>query len=146
MLLASMLLSTSALAAPPIRNGGNLGFGLGGGTLVSGIDMKYWFNPEMSFQATAGWYDLSRGFDTVVIGLDADVLFELPPLTQSESLDIVLALGPGAIGASGGGVDLIGANLVVALTFNIDAVPMDLSIDYRPTIFFIDENNHFPRF
>lgn len=139
MMLASLLLSNTALAAPPIRNGGNVGFGVGGGTMVSGLDMKYWFNPETSFQATAGWYDLGRGFDDIVIGLDVDFLLEIPPITRSEDLDIGFAIGVGGIGASGGGVDLVGANVIAALTFNIDAVPFDISLDYRPTVFFIDE-------
>ncbi|MEZ4319323.1 MAG: hypothetical protein R3F61_17550 [Myxococcota bacterium] len=140
--LAALALGAPAMAAPPIRNGGNLGLGLGATTSIVGLDTKYWMNPNLSFQALLGVYDIGRGFDDLALGVDADVLVEVPLVDADDAFDLGLALGAGGVFASGANADLdlvAGANLVVGIEGNIDAVPLDVVIDYRPTIWLLDD-------
>lgn len=130
-----------AEAAPPIRNGGNVGLGLGVGTLTAGLDIKYWFNPYSSFQTTIGIYG-PRTFDpdALVLGADLDFLIEPPAFVKTEGFDLGMNIGLGATVATGfEALDIVGAHPVVGLAFHIDAVPIDVVIDYRPTLFIVDE-------
>jgi len=137
---ALLLASSPASAAPPIRNGGNIGLGLGATTQIVGLDTKYWMNESMSFQMVLGSYGLLGGLDPLVLGVDADLLLELPSLYDSDDFDLGVNAGVGGIFASSLDVDMVGgANLIVGIEANIDAVPLDVGLDYRPAIFFLDD-------
>lgn len=139
--LTALTVAGTAQAAPPIRNGGNVGIGLGVGTSVAGLDIKYWFNEYTSFQTTLGVYGpLTFDPDALLLGGDADFLLELPPFAKSESFDLGMNLGLGGTFATGfEALDIVGVHPVVGLAFHIDAVPIDVVVDYRPQFFIVDE-------
>ncbi len=133
------VLPSTAEAAPPIRNGGNIGLGVGATTDFAGLDIKYWIDQKISVQAVIGFHDLQGGVDPITVGIDGDVLYEIPFVTGEGEVDVGMYIGMGGIFASAGGADYVGANVVIGPELNIDAVPIDIAIDYRPGLFFIDE-------
>ena len=140
MVVLIALSTGTAHAAPPIRNGGNIGFGVGATTYAAGLDLKYWTGPSMSVQAVVGLYDPIRfDADALSFGTDADVLWELPSFTQTDDFDFGMDLGLGGVFGFTPDFDLAaGANLVVGFNFHIDAVPLDIVLDYRPTVMLLD--------
>ncbi|MCB9673748.1 MAG: hypothetical protein H6737_01450 [Alphaproteobacteria bacterium] len=139
--LGLLAMAAPAFGAPPIRNGGNIGLGLGATPHVMGLDVKYWMNPNLSAQAVIGLYELQGGLDPVRVGIDGDVLYEIAFVKGNETFDFGMNLGIGGLyGMDFEAPSLVaGGNLVVGLEGNIDAVPLDLSIDYRPTVFLYDD-------
>lgn len=143
-LLAVMLATlgaADALAAPPIRNGGNLGVGLGVGTTTAGLDIKYWFNPYSSFQTTLGLFSpLTFDPDALVLGGDLDFLVEPPAFVKTDGFDLGMNVGAGGTFATGfEALDIVGVHPIVGLAFHIDAVPLDVVVDYRPQFYIVDE-------
>jgi hypothetical protein len=141
---ALLALPSSAAAAPPIRNGGNIGLGLGATTDIVGLDLKYWTNRRISVQGVFGVHDLQGGLSPVTLGVDGDLLYEIPFASSDGEVDFGMYFGVGgiwAIDVEDPGLDYLGANLVVGPELNIDAVPIDIGIDYRPALFFVDELN-----
>jgi hypothetical protein len=146
-----LLLSTSAFAGMPIKQGGNFGIGLGVGTTAAPISMKYFLDSATSIQGNVGWW---RGgfygcrhyrdrrycdgyFRDDAIGLGADFLFEGQPLAGNENVTLSWEIGGGAgIGVGDPGFGLAAA-FVTGLQLNIHAVPLDLVLEYRPGLYFV---------
>lgn len=133
-LLAAVLgltLSTTAAAAPH-RAGGYTGIGLGGGTSTSGISAKHFLNDRNAVQGVVGAWGGWSG----TLGLSGDYLYEMPPLATGEALTVAWNVGPGV------GLGLIpqtdqvalAGNAVVGLELAVVPFPMDVVLEYRPTV------------
>ncbi|TNE86265.1 MAG: hypothetical protein EP330_21220 [Deltaproteobacteria bacterium] len=127
------LASSTAAAGEPIRSSGNFGLGIGSGTHSSGLSMKYYAADNHAFQGVVGWWGLGRGADNDGIGASFDYLIEGPALAHGDGLEIGWNIGPGVntVITDNKGAAL-GVNGVLGLEFNIDPVPLDVVLEYRP--------------
>ncbi len=133
-LLATVLgltLSTAAAAAPH-RNAGYTGLGLGGGTATSGLSAKHFINSRNAVQGVVGAWGGWEG----TLGLSGDYLYEMPPLATEQGLTVAWNVGPGV------GLGLIpqtdqvalAGNAVLGLELAVVPFPMDIVLEYRPTV------------
>lgn len=136
-----LVMSPTVLADPePVRQPGNFGLGLGGGTSTAGISMKYFMSSSMAVQGVvgAGYGNSGRGngpgdWDGG-FGAGADLLFEMPAFHESQDLELAWNAGPGvglwimddwaALAVSG----------VLGFEFNVSALPIDIVLEYRPRL------------
>ncbi len=127
---AVLLVSTSstAFADAPIRQGGNFGIGLGNGTSATGLSAKYFLSGSQALQGTLG---VHLGGD--YLGVGADYLWEMPEFVQSSPANLGWNLGAGAGLGLGSGI-YFGASFIAGLEFNFNPVPIDLVLEYRPTV------------
>ena len=130
-LLLTLTCSTSALANSPVRQPGNLGVGLAGGYGVSGLSLKY-FGASQSLQGTVG---VNLRYD--YIGLSADYLIELTPFAESDVVDLAPAVGLGAFAGLGDRSVNLGVSAVGGLEFLLVPVPIDLVIEWRPSLLIV---------
>jgi hypothetical protein len=136
-------LSTSdAHAFGEARRG--FGVGIGSGTIANGLSVKMMAGPG-AFQWVAGFWggggagDRFRRIDGVAGSLD--YLFEMPSLARSQYFTVDWAFG------FGGGVGVptfngqvgAAASGIAGIEFNFTAVPLDLTIEYRPTVAIIPD-------
>jgi hypothetical protein len=133
--LALATLPGLAHAGADHRRAGKFGIGLGGGTNTGGVSAKYWMGDSTALQLVAGGYG-KWGSGSSGLGLNADYLLEMPALTEAGPVEIAWNVGAGA------GVGLFPAADVVAiqgagvagLEFALIPVPLDITLEYRPTI------------
>jgi hypothetical protein len=145
-LLLAALTSPATVTAEPVRRVGHWGLGLGAGTFATGLSTKYFFEREMSVQGNLGWwrgpYYCFRGRcygggDS--LALSADLLFERPSFAGNDKVSVAWALG--------GGVGLgledefnnfgLGVSFVIGIEVNVDVVPIDIAVEYRPGLGFL---------
>ena len=137
------LISTSdAFAFGAARRG--FGVGLGSGTIANGVSVKIMAGPG-AFQGVAGFWGGGGAKDRFVhvdgIAGSLDYLFEMPTLASSQYFTVDWAFG------FGGGVGVptfdgrvgAAASGIAGIEFNFTAVPLDLTIEYRPTIAIIPD-------
>ncbi len=129
-------------AASPRRSG--FGIGIGSGTIASGLSLKIPRGAH-AFQVVAGFWgggDLDERFDSPNgVAASFDFLFEMPTLARSAyfTIDWSFGLGGGVgvpefdrkLGLAGAGV--------AGLEFNFTRVPLDLTVEYRPTLEILPE-------
>jgi len=127
-----LLLPLSASAASPVRGGGHMGVGLGGGLGVSGVSGKYYLADGHAVQAIVGGWTSSAGGGFAV---GADYLLEMPILTSEDPFDIGWNLGAGASVGAGDLFDFAAVSGIVGVEFNFTPVPIDLVFEYRPGMF-----------
>jgi len=134
--------SADAHAFGEARRG--FGVGLGSGTIANGLSVKMMAGPG-AFQWVAGFWggggagDRFRHIDGVAGSLD--YLFEMPSLARSPYFTVDWAFG------FGGGVGVptfngqvgAAASGIAGIEFNFTTVPLDLTIEYRPTIAIIPD-------
>lgn len=144
-----------ASAAQPIKQAGNFGLGLGVGTTAAPVSMKYFLSSDLSIQANAGWWrgwwggygcrnvdDRYRdyhcgGYYRNALGLGADLLFEGGRLAGNDDFSLSWEIG-GGVGLGLGNVGFgLAAAFVTGLQANIDMIPLDVVIEYRPAIFLV---------
>jgi len=138
--------------AKPIREGGHWGIGFGGGNGPSGISFKYFFSKALALQAVAGGYGWNDGgwtdsddFGNSGIGVEADLLFELPTIvTAGDVMELGWAVGPGVWFAAGPDDFWFGVAGSLGLEFNFIPVPIDLVLEYKPTFKFVDTPGFHP--
>jgi hypothetical protein len=136
LLLCAVVAAAPATArAESIRSGGMFGIGLGGGTSTTGVSMKYWMSNSQALQGVIGIWGLGRDHGTVV-ALSGDYLFELPSLTRNSVIDLGWNIGVGPF-LGIGDATWLGASGVLGLEFNFVAVPIDITIEYRPGLLII---------
>lgn len=132
--LALTSIASTASAGAPIRQGGNFGIGLGGGTVNSGLSLKYFTTSSQSLQGTIG-FNLRADY----IGATVDYLFEMPTLVSSSVVDIGWAIGPGVgIGVSDN-FFLAAVSAAPGLEFNFNPIPIDLVLEWRPTVVIVPD-------
>lgn len=129
LILFGTLLTTTAQAGSP---GGPFGLGLSGGTQVNGLSGKYYMGGT-ALQGTVGIQGLGNdGGDH--IGLTLDYLLEQPDLASTDPVNIAWNFGVG--GALGLGDNYLGLGVagIAGLEFNFNPVPIDVVLEYRPTL------------
>jgi hypothetical protein len=118
------------------------GIGLGMGTGASGVSGKLMAGPG-AFQGVIGVWGSGNGegryarFDGVALSLD--YLFEMPTLVSSQyfNVDWDFGLGGGVGVATGGGTPGVAAAGIAGLEFNFTRAPVDIALEYRPTVGFL---------
>jgi hypothetical protein len=113
--------ATPAHAKGGVRDPGNVGIGIGAGTLASGLSLKY-FQGDTALQGNIGINAANRSRSNDWLSLGFDYLFEQPSLTGDTDYWI--------LGVSG----------VAGLEFLFNAVPIDFVIEYRPSIYLFDDS------
>ena len=116
-----------------------LGVGIGSGTIANGLSVKVMAGPG-AFQGVAGFWggggarDRFGRVDGVAGSLD--YLFEMPSLARSQYFTVDWAFGVGA----GIGVPTFNGKLgaaasgIAGLEFNFTTIPLDLTLEFRPTV------------
>ena len=118
------------------------GIGLGMGTGVAGISAKLMAGPG-AFQAVAGVWGNGSGEGRYVhidgVAFSLDYLFEMPTLASSPYFDVAwdFGLGGGVGVATGGGTPGVAAAAIAGLEFNFTRAPVDVALEYRPSIGFL---------
>ncbi len=130
--------------ANPIRSAGSWGIGFGGGSRVSGISAKYFASNTIAIQGVVGAWGYNRAYGPywpagstyrTGVGFNVDLLFELPTIaTAGDVMELGWSVGPGVLLGIGEPF-AVGAMGVLGLEFNFIPVPIDLVIEYRPTLY-----------
>jgi len=138
LLLALTLAPSRAHAWGSPRNGFGLGIGSGTGTPL-GVSGKLMAGPG-AFQGVVGFWGGGNGFHQYGhidgVALSLDYLFEMPTLVSSQYFNIDWDFGfGGGVGIPTGGGDVgIGASAIAGLEFNFTRAPVDVALEYRPSI------------
>ncbi|MFT5585105.1 MAG: hypothetical protein ACI9VR_002693 [Cognaticolwellia sp.] len=128
-LMGFLALPSVAEAASPVRSQGNFGIGLGSGYRHSGISMKYFAGDTHSLQGVVGTY----GYDGS-LGLSGSYLYEMPTIIgDNTGLELGWAVGGGPSIGLGDNFLALGAHGVIGLEFNIQPVPIDIVLEYKPS-------------
>lgn len=129
--LGALLVSTSAQAGTPVRSGGNLGLGLGGGYWFNGLSGKYYMSDRMAVQGVLGAYGIGLpGYGG--LGLTADYLWEMPAIMQGSVLEVAWSAGLGPSVGVGDQWVALGAHGTLGLELNFQKVPIDVALEYKP--------------
>jgi hypothetical protein len=131
------LTAQTASAANTVREEGNVGLGLQGGSrMVSGFSLKYFLDNDLALEGTLGSFRYG-GF-----GISGAVLFEMPPLAEDEDFDVAWNLGPAvAFGTYHyGGFDSYSYNVVaitavLGLEMDLNDIPLDIVLEWRPGLY-----------
>lgn len=115
------------------REPGHLGIGLGVSTRTSGVSLKYTADPAFSIQGVVGIDSGAYNERGGTLALAASALFEMPAIYENDDFELGWALGAGPYIAVGDNFWL-GAHGVAALEFNIRAIPLEITLEYRPSI------------
>jgi hypothetical protein len=121
------------------RRASGFGLGLGSATIANGLSMKYFLGGSalqgvVGVRGGGGIDERFRHADGVAVGVD--YLFEMPSLAASQyfTLDWSFGLGAGfGVSTAGGSPSLAGSG-VAGLEFNFTRVPLDVVVEYRPTV------------
>ena len=136
--LAVATVSETAHADKP----GTFGIGIGGGTVSSGLSVKYYMGGSFAVQGNVGFLGAGRdrfGGNGVAVSLDG--LLEQNALFKNGFVSIDWNLGLGAGVGVGGDVLVLAAAGVIGLEFNFIPVPIDFVVEYRPTLQILDNIN-----
>jgi hypothetical protein len=131
-----------------VRTPGNLGIGIGSGTLASGVSLKY-MNGDTAFQGNIGIYGRGRdryfGRSRNWLALGFDYLFEMNSLTGPGDVELAWSIGPGVGLALRDDLEDWDLSIsgVIGLEILFNVVPIDLVLEYRPSIFINDERGRF---
>ena len=136
------------LGYPPraIKKAGNLGIGVGAGTLATGLSLKYFLSDFTSVQANVGF---SRGcfgcgrfggrYYSESVAASVDFLLERGPIVGDNKLSLDWEIGAGAgVGLSDRNVAIAAAG-VIGLQLNIHALPIDVVLEFRPGVVLVPE-------
>lgn len=135
-------LRESAGLSKTLRQGGDVGVGLGSATLTSGLAFKYYLGETTAIQGAlgvSGW-----GF-----GLGADYIIERDPIWQHNSGNLIWHYGAG-VGASTYSAwnktgFYAGASGLIGLGYQFRNFPLELTTELRATVYFGTINRFFPR-
>lgn len=115
---------------------GRFGLGVGSSWVTSGVSAKYFFGERMSLQGVVGGYGGWGGWGA--FGVGADILFEMPSLVGNQDVNLNWNVGPGVSAGVGNGYAAFGVSGVIGLSLQIKPVPVDFTIEARPTFHFGD--------
>lgn len=143
---ADAVVAVSAPATAPVptaRRAQGLGIGIGAGTIANGLSLKYYLGGA-SFQGVVGTFGGGNVGDrfsrfTGVAG-SLDYLFEMPSLARSQyfTVDWSFGLGGGfGVQTFANGSPALAGSGIAGLEFNFTALPLDLVIEYRPSVGFL---------
>jgi len=145
--------TAGSASAEPMRTPGRFGIGIGSGTLANGLSAKYFLNSNNALQFNLGTFG-GRGIEHRWsryggFGFSADYLFEMPAIAKAgRTFELAWNLGAGL----GVGFDnhdyehknhryhdytAFAAAFVLGLEFNFIAVPLDIVLEFRPTLLLV---------
>ncbi len=131
--------SNPALAGSP--TGKTFGIGIGGGLAVTGLSGKYMLREDLALQGVVGVLDVGRDDDS--IGFSIDFLKEMPDLFSEDGVALAWNAGVGGLlgiyeddFGNDAGVKA-GVSGIIGLEFVIDPIPLDLVLEYRPSIILV---------
>ena len=135
LLVSALLLPSAAVAGAPHRGAGHWGIGVGGGTTGAGVSAKTFLSDNQALQGVVGLYG-PWGQGAQGIGLNADWLWEMPTLAEGEPVELAWNAGLGAGAALFPEFNSLGVGVsgVLGLELAFKPVPLDLVIEYRPTL------------
>jgi hypothetical protein len=138
---ALLLLTARGVAhAQEARRVQGFGIGIGAGTIANGLSLKYYLGGA-AFQGVIGAFggggvgDRFGHFGGVAGSLD--YLFEMPSLAQSQYFTVDWSFGLGAgfgVATFSNGSPALAGSGIAGLEFNFTRVPLDLVIEYRPSV------------
>lgn len=134
--LLGVLTASSALAMDfdvVPRQPGHLGVGLGGGTRTTGVSLKYTAAEAFSLQGVVGIDSGARNDRSGTLALAASALAEFPAITENEDFELGWCAGAGPYLAVGDNFWL-GAHGILGLEFNIRVIPLEITLEYRPSL------------
>jgi hypothetical protein len=129
-LLLAAALPIAAQAQDKVREPGNIGLGLGGNIFGAGVSGKYFIDESNAVQGLVG-----LGYSSTSLTVSADYLYNFPPFVQEEDLSIGWYAGFG--GALVLGASVLGVTGIVGVDVDVDEVPLDLFVEYRPSLYFM---------
>lgn len=146
---ALTLLSLAPDAHAGVREAGKFGIGVGAGTLARGFSLKYFLGNELAVQGVVGVYGYGYGNCWVIdrgrcirtgrgnaLALGADLLSERPDIFSNGAVSVAWNVGGGLGLGIPNSSDLgVSISLIAGLEINIDALPIDVVLEYRPTFF-----------
>lgn len=139
-----------ALSMPAMAQGrpAGWGIGLGSGTAITGVSLKNQMG-ERALQAVIGCWGGYRN-NCYGLGASVDLLINMPLITEDDTVQLAWNLGGGgAIGLRSGGWARhphgdwrgdslwLGGQFVAGLEFIFPKVPLDVVLEWRPTLFVI---------
>jgi hypothetical protein len=137
---AEVLAARSAQADEGDRRAHGFGIGIGAGTIANGLSMKY-FMGGSALQGVVGFWGgggIAERFRHVEgVAGSVDYLFEMPSLTRSQYFTVDWAFGLGAgfgVQTFQNGSPALAGSGIAGLEFNFTKVPLDLVVEYRPTV------------
>lgn len=136
LLLAAALLFCSPLAsATEIGTSKTTGIGISAGTLAGGLSAKFYRENDMALQVTVGSYTNNWAGNLLVA---ADLTTNITTLFQDAAGQLLVNVGAGGAvvmyniaGISGGS---LGANAILGLVWQFSDLPLEMTLDWRPTI------------
>lgn len=130
--------------AQAVRQAGNVGIGVGSGTLASLLSLKYFPSTSTAFQFNLGVHNTRRSYYGDAIALGFDYLLEQPSFGGSGGFEVAWNIGPGvSLGLSDGRYEnfwIVGVSGVIGLEFLINVIPIDVVLEYRPSLFIYNDN------
>ncbi|MFK7929158.1 MAG: hypothetical protein AB8H79_13275 [Myxococcota bacterium] len=132
--LAATTLATSAWAGDvQPRDPGHIGIGIGGHTRTSGLSAKYTVREALSLQGVVGIdpgvHDQRGGS----LALSGSGLVEMPAIAENDDVELGWCVGAGP-DLTVGGDFFIRAHAVLGLEVNVKPLPVEFSLEYRPSI------------
>lgn len=144
--LAALTLQTSTAhaAGGGVRTPGNLGLGIGAGTLATGLSLKY-MQGDTALQGNIGINARNRNRYDDWLSLGFDYLFEQPSLTGGGDIELAWNIGPGASLAVTDDINywILGVSGVIGLEFLFNSIPLDFVLEYRPSIYIFDDSYYY---
>jgi len=137
--------------ADNIRTAGRFGLGLGSGTLTNGLSAKYFMAQNHALQFHLGAYGHGKFKDrwghVEGFGFGMNYLFEMPTIVRAgRAFDLAWNIGVGAGVGFRDGRDhkdhhddgtAIAIAGVLGLEFNFIPIPIDIVLEWRPSILLI---------
>lgn len=134
---AALTALTLSLAAAPAHAGRTVGVGLGSSTLSSGVSVKWQAKGGGGMQLVAGAYGNGLYYNGYgynnSIGVSLDGLRDMGEIGNLGPIGVGWSLGGGG-GIGVGGTLAAAAAGVAGLNFELQPVPLEFSIEYRPTL------------
>ncbi len=127
-------------------NAGRLGIGLGGSNSVSGLSVKFYLSNNTAVQGVLGrTYGLGDGFS-----ISGDFIMDITNLIEGNKdflLPFYVGAGVNYWTYSWGSYNYnrLGVSGVAGVAFQLKSIPLELSVEIRPTIYLTggdDNDNH----
>ena len=137
-MITAWLIGTAMAATPPrAGQAGHIGLGLGTGTNVSGFSVKWLPANDHAFQVLAGvrsWGGRYGGpYGYGALAAELDYLYIMPDIADTDPVLIRWDLGfGGSIVAESN--PFFSVQGIAGIEFDFVDVPIDLSLEYRPSI------------
>ncbi|MBL8614075.1 MAG: hypothetical protein JNM72_00555 [Deltaproteobacteria bacterium] len=124
-----------SLAAAPAHAGRTVGVGLGSSTLSSGVSVKWQAKGGGGMQLVAGPFGNGLYYNGYgnSLGVNLDGLRDMGEIGNLGPIGVGWSLGGGG-GVAVGGTLAAAAAGVAGLNFELEPVPLEFSLEYRPTL------------